>query len=114
MSRHKSEERYSAFQEIVSGIRAAEAESDRLKADYEAKAVELLKKGREKSAEISAAYEKKAAEAKNRILSSGRHKTEKMAGEIVADAKKLAGGLRAGKLDKNGLEAVFESFVSLL
>lgn len=114
MGKHKHSEKHNEFQELVSSIRAAEEHADQVKSDYDAKAAELLKHGREKSAEMRENYEKKAADSKNKILSSERHKTEKMSDEIIADAKKAASSLRSRKLDKKGLNAVFDNFVSSL
>ncbi len=114
MTKHKSEQKHGAFQELVSGIRVAEEECDHLKEGYDAKVEELLKKGREKSLEMRESYEKKAAEAKNKALASERQKTEKAVEEIISDAKKRANGLRGKELDKKELEAVFETFISSL
>lgn len=114
MSKHKHQESHNEFQELVASIRSAEDESDRMRADYDARIAELLGKGREKSVEMRESYEKRAAEAKNRILAGEREKTEKMAEKIIADAKKQANRVRGRKLDRKGLQAVFDGFVSSL
>ncbi len=114
MSRQKQQEKHSEFQELVASIHSAESEADRVKSDYEAKTAELLRKGRKRSVELCEAYEKKAAEAKNRILSTEREKTSAQANEVIAEAKKQAAVLRSKKLDRKGIEAVFEGLVSSL
>lgn len=114
MNKQKHPEKQGEFQELVDSIRAAEAESDKVKTDFDAKAAELMKHGREKSVEMRESYDKKAAETRNRLLAAEREKTEKLAEEMVADARKEASALRAKKLDKKGVDAVFEAFVSSL
>jgi vacuolar-type H+-ATPase subunit H len=114
MSKQKHPEKLSEFQELVSGIRATESEADRMKADYDSKVFELLKMGREKSVELREFYEKKAVDAKNRILAEERGKTDKMAEKIIADARKEASQLRGRKLDRKGIDAVFGVFESSL
>ena len=114
MSEHKAQQKHSDFQELAENIRAAEGEADALKANYDSKVGELLKKGREKSVEMRESYDKKAAEEKNRVLSLERQKTEKLVEEITSDAKKQASALRAKRLNAKGLASVFENFVSNL
>ncbi len=114
MSKQKNPEKHGELQELVAGIRATEEEADRVKADFDSKSAELLKAGREKSVEMREQYSKKALEAKNRILSAERQKTEKLAQDIIDDGRKQASSLRSKKLDKKGVEAVFGSFVSSL
>ncbi|VVB98247.1 Uncharacterised protein [uncultured archaeon] len=114
MSKQKQPEKPSEFQELVAGIRATESEADSLKADYDSKVSELLRMGREKSVEMRELYDKKASDAKTRILAEERGKTEKMAEKIIADARKEATQMRNRKLERKGLEAVFEKFVSSL
>ncbi|MDD5336896.1 MAG: hypothetical protein PHS02_00245 [Candidatus ainarchaeum sp.] len=114
MSTHESQKKHSDLQDLAEGIRSAENEAEALQANYDSKVAELLKKGRERSVELRESYDKKSADAKNRILSLERQKTEKLVEGIVADAKKQAGSLRSKKLDQKALKSVFQNFISNL
>lgn len=110
----KKHQKAEDFQQLVEAIRAAEGEADRVKTDYDAKISQLMKKGREKSVELREFYEKRAADAKSKILSSERKKTETLVEQIVGEAKQQASSLRAKLLNKKQVEDIFENFTASL
>ncbi|MEM4348348.1 MAG: hypothetical protein QXN37_02150 [Candidatus Anstonellaceae archaeon] len=69
-------------------------------------ASQIEAQAREKAVEISSRNAEKIVQAKNEILAEGRAKTEREIREIIGEANRYAGRIRAKKLDAQEAKAL--------
>lgn len=100
-----------SFMKTVEDVKAAEAESLKIKEGANEKAQNTLRAGKREAEEMRLEGEKKALEAKEKIISEGKKSTESEVKKILSSAEKEAGKIRGGKADAKDVSLLLDDFL---
>lgn len=100
-----------SFMKTVEDVKAAEAESLKIKEGANEKAQNTLRAGKREAEEMRLEGEKKSLEAKEKIISEGKKATEGEVKKILSSAEKEAGKIRGGKAGAKDVSLLMEDFL---
>jgi vacuolar-type H+-ATPase subunit H len=95
----------------VEDVKAAEAESLKIKEGANEKAQLILKSAKREAEEMRLEGEKKSLEAKEKIISEGKKSTEGEVRKILSSAEKEAGKIRGGKAGAKDISLLLDDFL---